>query len=572
MSPTASSKTRKPPKKRKIFDVWTSDDEDDEDDEDFSFGSPVFPRPDNKDKKTVDAEKMSEEKPKRRSPRRSSFATLDGATSSPSMELLSSQGTRSATSPSHKSEEVILIEDELSATINNTAKEKQTTQNDRKRSCDSLLNIPTEYEPSSFTLNRVSTLPPRPSNKSKKKPTENTKKKKKPKTTVESALIDPQSASKVEGVSTASPSQRDKKKQNTSSTRETTASILENPSNNLSPTAKTKKSTHKAKMTPVKATALATAAEENFPGDKKAASTTIISKAKGKTVDSSSLGNDVSEGTKGALDANAASKAATQSSGTATNSNEGTSIEKPKKKKKKLNFQDQVFQHMFLGMKPFTLKSLAAALGQTDTALNYVMLSLTDKGLVVKKDFASSKGRTKTLYWAVDGVTAKEVAATNAATPAECKAAKQKLQNLQAEIASLRKTMADIQSDLSNEEVDDRLKEEEAARNELREKIAAIRSRMQSPPNATKPRMGLGLKVPPKKPATQDQLKRRINHMRDEWKQRKQKCMDFCDQLADAMEKKPKDVAKLLDVETDEMCGVTLPAKHRVETAAKKKR
>jgi hypothetical protein len=53
--------------------------------------------------------------------------------------------------------------------------------------------------------------------------------------------------------------------------------------------------------------------------------------------------------------------------------------------------------------------------------------------------------------------------------------------------------------------------------------------------------------------------------MRDEWKKRKDKCMDFIDQLADGMEKKPKDVVKLLDLETDEMEGVAMPAKHEID-------
>ena len=60
--------------------------------------------------------------------------------------------------------------------------------------------------------------------------------------------------------------------------------------------------------------------------------------------------------------------------------------------------------------------------------------------------------------------------------------------------------------------------------------------------------------------------------MRDEWRQRKLKCVDLCDQLCDAMEKKRKDVIKLLDVETDEMCKVILPAKYPVEPLATKKR
>ncbi|KAL3912354.1 MAG: hypothetical protein SGILL_006916 [Bacillariaceae sp.] len=51
--------------------------------------------------------------------------------------------------------------------------------------------------------------------------------------------------------------------------------------------------------------------------------------------------------------------------------------------------------------------------------------------------------------------------------------------------------------------------------------------------------------------------------MRDEWKNRKTKCMDFCENLADGMEKKVKDIVKLLEIETDEMEGIVkLPSKY----------
>jgi hypothetical protein len=45
-------------------------------------------------------------------------------------------------------------------------------------------------------------------------------------------------------------------------------------------------------------------------------------------------------------------------------------------------------------------------------------------------------------------------------------------------------------------------------------------------------------------------LKQRINHLRKEWKVRKYKCTAFVEQLADGLEKKPKDVLGLLDIDT----------------------
>ena len=57
----------------------------------------------------------------------------------------------------------------------------------------------------------------------------------------------------------------------------------------------------------------------------------------------------------------------------------------------------------------------------------------------------------------------------------------------------------------------------------------------------------------------------RINYMRGEWKKRKEKCGDFIDQLADAMEKKPKDVMKTLELESDESCDAVLPPKYDID-------
>ena len=67
-------------------------------------------------------------------------------------------------------------------------------------------------------------------------------------------------------------------------------------------------------------------------------------------------------------------------------------------------------------------------------------------------------------------------------------------------------------------------------------------------------------------PKTKKQkLKVKINRIRGEWKNRKEKCMDFVGQLADGLEKPMKDVVrKVLELATDEDAGVKLPAKHEI--------
>ena len=50
--------------------------------------------------------------------------------------------------------------------------------------------------------------------------------------------------------------------------------------------------------------------------------------------------------------------------------------------------------------------------------------------------------------------------------------------------------------------------------------------------------------------------------MRTEWVERKAKCSDFIEMAADGMDKKPKDVMKVIGVDSDESEGVKLPEKY----------
>lgn len=59
-------------------------------------------------------------------------------------------------------------------------------------------------------------------------------------------------------------------------------------------------------------------------------------------------------------------------------------------------------------------------------------------------------------------------------------------------------------------------------------------------------------------------LKTLSNLWREEWIKMKRKCTDFVDRMADGMEKKPKECMKLLDIETDESEGVSLPEKYNL--------
>jgi hypothetical protein len=250
------------------------------------------------------------------------------------------------------------------------------------------------------------------------------------------------------------------------------------------------------------------------------------------------------------------------------------SIVKPKKKR---TFQDQVLAEMFFSCKAYNLKSLAQSLSTTEIALQYLMLSLLDKNIVVKKDFTSKSGKTKEIYWANQESKAKEVMnlMPDAGEMEEASNELTSLQRLQSEIAQ---EMAILSQDLSNEEIDAQLHQMETEVTETKANLLALQTRIKNYQEGKRPVRPFGRllqnQTTPAQMAKENCPRRtamRINFMRDEWKARKQKCMDFVERLADGMEKKPKDVIKLLEIETDEMERVTMPPKRVIETSGPSK-
>lgn len=240
------------------------------------------------------------------------------------------------------------------------------------------------------------------------------------------------------------------------------------------------------------------------------------------------------------------------------------------KKKKKLNLQDRVYNHMLVSFKPYLIKSLAQELQSTESELNYIMLSLTDKNLVVQKEFTSSKGRTKTLYWANHGVKAKEVHVTLASAE-EIAVAKKELQDLQRQESSILSLLAAVNEGPSNEALAAQLNREESELGVLKNRLAEMKQRIRdSRPQDTTNTQSKN-RGPEEKSAADlarercpRRLKQRINFMREEWKKRKTTTMDFVESMADGMEKKPKDILKLLEIETDEMVSVKMPPKYDI--------
>jgi len=234
----------------------------------------------------------------------------------------------------------------------------------------------------------------------------------------------------------------------------------------------------------------------------------------------------------------------------------------PAKKRKKDSFQDAVLRHMYLSGKPFSLKGLAKETRTTGDALKHLLLSLLDKGYVVKKSFGKSG---KELYWAnIDDKKGHKEMKNFFFEEEDMQTAGKELSEFLSRKNKILNELETLIKMPTNDEVDSKVRDLLEENSLLQKRsLAAI---------AEKERAAQQRKL--KTPAELKQMDRercprrkkiRINALRDEWKKRKEKCMDFVDQLADAMDKNLKDVIKLLDVETDKSVGIDkMPPKHSI--------
>lgn len=279
-------------------------------------------------------------------------------------------------------------------------------------------------------------------------------------------------------------------------------------------------------------------------------------------------------------------------SATSTTATVATSSPKPPKKKKR-TFHDEILYTMLTSCKPYTLKTLAKDTNNTVEGLRHAMLSFLDKKLVICKEFPSKKGSTrepKKLYWANPmslaevengkgkkggggGAVTKELSKLLAPS-AEIEEARASRQQLERQRRALHERLTPLLAIPTMKELGDQIADEERKLNEVQDEIRAVKGRMadasQRSSNATPGRVRTASggyasaachpadrfrKLPRPKPQDPTTLKRKINHMLGEYKNRKRKCMDFVEELADAMEKKTKDVLgdRVLGLDTDEM-------------------
>ena len=247
-------------------------------------------------------------------------------------------------------------------------------------------------------------------------------------------------------------------------------------------------------------------------------------------------------------------------------------LKNKKKKRKKQTFEQTLVHLLFMSCKPYTVKTLAQQLNSNEASINFCLLSLADKGWILKKEFTNkNKTRTKELVWANHESKAKELYdSLQLASPREIQAAQTEVAELQRQDAKVLQELAMVSQEPSNEELNGQLQNHERLVKELEEQRRAMWQRIREASASTRAKQSAPFGKPKpqfskkKQPTCPKQWKRKINNMRGAWKKRKEKCMDFVEQLADGLEKKVKDVVKLLELETDEAVGAKLPPKYDI--------
>ena len=154
-------------------------------------------------------------------------------------------------------------------------------------------------------------------------------------------------------------------------------------------------------------------------------------------------------------------------------------------------------------------------------------------------------------------------------SPKDIAEAQHDYQSLRHQEVALGREISDVLREPSNADLEAQLQGEQAAVQELERRLVETKTRIANASTKTvrrpqQPHSNHRSQQPPPPPRSSNQrhTTKRFNVMRAHWKSRKEKCMDFVDQLADGMEKKVKDIVKLLELETDEAHGISrLPPK-----------
>ena len=229
--------------------------------------------------------------------------------------------------------------------------------------------------------------------------------------------------------------------------------------------------------------------------------------------------------------------------------------------KKSRSFQEVVLYDMITAAKPFSMKGLVKLTHSSQAQLHYLMLSLMDKNLVIRKEFG--KNGEKSLFWVnFDARDIFKAACINSVDSNQKELAKKQLDTLLNENQDKNFMIETLLSAPTNSKIDEQIKSAADTLEGLRVELTNTQ--------AEQLRYLTEFSLRRKKSLTQSKvelcpqlLKKQINVFLNEWRVRKSKCMDFIDNLSDAMERKPSHVLKLLDIESDASAGLSsLPSSY----------
>jgi hypothetical protein len=271
-------------------------------------------------------------------------------------------------------------------------------------------------------------------------------------------------------------------------------------------------------------------------------------------------------------------------------------MERRNKRNKKRSFHDEILYKMLTSCRPYTLKTLASSTNNTIEGLRHAMLSFVDKGLVMCKEFpVKGEGREpKKLYWA-NTATLSEIEMSIAShgggggkkggggvgggaiyrelskllsTSVEMNEINDERRSLECKYRSILAELNPLSSIPTLKSLNDEISSAESELLKLETEIEGARERVKS---AATTAVDSALGGGDRRPGTTQSssiakightttrwdptiIKCMINHMLGEYKTRKRKCMDFVEELSEAMEKKIGDVLgdKVLCLDTDE--------------------
>ena len=313
------------------------------------------------------------------------------------------------------------------------------------------------------------------------------------------------------------------------------------------------------------------ATKKNQPPKQVLAATGVAKEDSIDSVNTVTTGND----TKATIAATSSTVKPTAASAKAQKKPAVTAVIAKKAKKKRMTFQDELIQKIFFSCRPHSMKELIALMGKktSEASIHHCLLTLIDKKWIMKKEF-ESKSRSKELYWANQECTdAKlwDLDCMRLPSPDDIRRTRTELAALQQRTKSVRHEIDVIVKTPSNAQLAKLRVSAERDVQKLQQQLTTVQTRIaKAVASAAVPKTKsfggnktLTVKKKNQKRLTPLQLMKNINTLRDAWKTRKQKCMDFVGQLSDGMEKTVKDVVKkVLELETDELCNVQLPPKH----------